>query len=106
MSAASTRRAESAPLGRRDPVSAHIALGLGRRQSEPHLLFHRAGQKAADAVLLPLRRLHHVLDAGAFRPVQQLQELRMFGDGAIDGVLDWGRLALVGPGRVCGGSKR
>src|SRR5271168_2632612 len=60
--AALAMSATATPL---DAVAANAVTRLGRCQREAELLFHRAREEPAHAVLLPIRRLHHLIDAGA-----------------------------------------
>src|SRR5262245_47102158 len=49
-------------------------------QRKPELPFHRARQKAAHAVLLPVGCLHHLFDAGPLRLAQQGEHALLLGD--------------------------
>lgn len=68
-------------------VAARLTFDFGRCQREAHLLLDRPGQKAAHAVLLPIRRAHQFLDDGAFRTAQEYDELRLFGRWRLAGLL-------------------
>ena len=58
--------AMSATATRLDAVTADVACRFRSGQRETKLLLHRARQKSAHAVLLPVCRLHHLCDASAF----------------------------------------
>src|SRR5580693_10420431 len=55
--------AMSATATRRDAVTADVACRFRSGQRESKLLLHRARQKPAHAVLLPVCCLHHLFDA-------------------------------------------
>src|SRR5271165_7194656 len=69
----------SATAPRLDAVTASVVARLGRCQREAQLLFHRAREEPAHAVLLPNRGLHHLFDSGAFRSAQQREHTVLFG---------------------------
>ena len=48
--------------------------GLGARQSNTELLLYRPRDEAAHAVLPPVRRLHHLFDAGSLWAAEQRLE--------------------------------
>src|SRR5262249_46193378 len=56
-------------------VVALTILALGRLDGQPELFAQRAADEAADAVRLPLRRGHQVLERGSARALDQLDDL-------------------------------
>src|SRR5580704_382841 len=69
----------SARAPRFDAVAANAPVGLQGCEQETELLFHRARQEPAHAVLLPVRRLHHFCDAGPLRLAQQCEHALLLG---------------------------
>src|ERR1700737_2603382 len=61
----------SANAPRFDPIAANAVVGLQGCERKTELLFHRARQEPAHAVLLPVRGLHHLFDAGPVLLAQQ-----------------------------------
>ena len=59
---------------RRDAVTADVACRFRSGQRETKLLLHRARQKPAHAVLLPVCCLHHLFDARPLGLTQQCQQ--------------------------------
>src|SRR5580704_2308995 len=70
----------SARAPRFDAIAANAIVGLHRCERKTELLFHRAGQEPAHAVLLPVRRLHYLFDAGSFGLAQQCEHALLLGD--------------------------
>src|ERR1700737_1705288 len=70
----------SANAPRFDPIAANAVVGLQGCERKTELLFHRARQEPAHAVLLPVRRLHHFCDAGPLRLAQQCEHALLLGD--------------------------
>src|SRR5580704_9297393 len=62
--------AMSATATRRDAVTADVVCRFRSGQRETKLLLHRARQKPAHAVLLPVRCLHHLCDASPLRSAE------------------------------------
>src|SRR5580704_824627 len=63
-----------------DAVAANAPVGLQGCERKTELLFHRARQEPAHAVLLPVRRLHHLFDAGPLGLAQQCEHALLLGD--------------------------
>src|SRR3984893_2180526 len=61
----------SATATRLEAVTAHVAYRFRSGQRETKLLLHRARQKPAHAVLLPVCSLHHLFDAGPLGLAQE-----------------------------------
>src|SRR3984893_16635226 len=72
--------AMSATATRRDAVTADVACRFRSGQRETQLLLHRARQKPAHAVLLPVGCLHHLFDAGPLGLTQQGQQALLLGN--------------------------
>src|SRR5262245_46387305 len=70
----------SAAAPRLDAVAADAVFRLQGAQRKTQLPFHRACQKAAHAVLLPVCRLHHLCDARPLRLAQQAEHALLLGD--------------------------
>src|ERR1700736_3419196 len=66
--------AMSATATRRDAVTAGVACRFRSGQRETKLLLHRARQKPAHAVLLPVCCLHHLFDARPLGLSQQCEQ--------------------------------
>src|ERR1700745_1538568 len=63
-----------------DVVAADPVIGLDGCERETELVFHRARQKPAHAVLLPVCRLHQLLDAGPRGLAQQREHALLLGE--------------------------
>src|SRR5580693_10697778 len=63
-----------------DAVAANAPVGLQGCERKAELLFHRARQEPAHAVLLPVGRLHHFCDAGPIGLAQQCEHVLLLGD--------------------------
>src|SRR5689334_12361333 len=72
--------AMSAAAPRLDVVAADPVIGLDGCERETELPFHRARQKPAHAVLLPVCRLHHLFDACPIRLAQQREHALLLGE--------------------------
>src|SRR3984893_10789737 len=72
--------AMSATATRRDAVTADVACRLRSGQRETKLLLHRARQKPAHAVLLPVCCPHHLCDARPLGLTQQCQQALLLGN--------------------------
>ena len=70
----------SATATRRDAVTADVACRFRSGQRESKLLLHRAGQKPAHAVLLPVCCLHHLFDTSPRGLTQQCQQALLLGN--------------------------
>src|ERR1700675_2676965 len=64
----------SATATRRDAVTADVARRFRGGQRETKLFLHRARQKPAHAMLLPVRCLHHLFDASPLGLAQQCEQ--------------------------------
>src|ERR1700720_1701937 len=71
--------AMSATATRPDAGTADVACRFRSGQRETKLLFHRARQKPAHAVLLPVGRLHHFFDTGPFGLAQEGEHALLLG---------------------------
>src|ERR1700730_12400849 len=71
--------AMSATATRLDAVTADVAGRFRSGQRETKLLLHRARQKPAHAVLLPVCRLHHLVDASPLGLTQQCEQALLLG---------------------------
>src|ERR1700737_1503348 len=71
--------AMSATATRRDAVTADVACRFRSGQRETKLLLHRARQKPAHAVLLPVCCLHHLFDARPLGLTQQCGQALLLG---------------------------
>src|SRR3984893_8259423 len=69
----------SANAPRFDAVGPNAPIGLQGCEWKTELLFHRARQEPAHAVLLPVRRLHHFFDTGPFGLAQQGEHALLLG---------------------------
>src|SRR6202035_5746772 len=63
-----------------DAVASNAIVGRHGCERNPELLFHRARQEPAHAVLLPVRRLHHFCEAGPIGLAQQCEHALLLGD--------------------------
>src|SRR5580704_14954117 len=79
-----------------DAVAANAPVGLQGCERKAELLFHRARQEPAHAVLLPVGRLHHFFDTGPFGLAQECEHALLLGDA-----LDFWFVSL--PQRLGGG---
>src|ERR1035437_9512009 len=70
----------SATATRLDAVTADVACRFRSGQRETKLLLHRARQKPAHAVLLPVCCLHHLFDASPLGLTQQCQQALLLGN--------------------------
>src|SRR6202040_1472843 len=70
----------SATATRLDAVTADVACRFRSGQRETKLLLHRARQKPAHAVLLPVCCLHHLFDARPLGLTQQCQQALLLGN--------------------------
>src|ERR1700724_4930141 len=79
-SATSIARFSMSPTAPRfDAVAANAPVGLQGCERKTELPFHRARQKPAHAVLLPVGRLHHLFDAGPIGLAQQCKHALLLG---------------------------
>src|ERR1700732_2476953 len=72
--------AMSATATRRDAVTADVVCRFRSGQRETKLLLHRARQKPAHAVLLPVCSLHHLFDAGPLGLAQEGEHPLLLGN--------------------------